>query len=102
MNRKSEVITINNMCCPPCRANIERALNQLEGVQKAEVSFTTRKATVEYDADTVTLEDLTQAVNERGYTVVSDNMYSELSFVGIPLFCKNKIITAIREPNYRG
>jgi len=46
---------------------VKRALEGLEGVEKAEVSFTRAEARVEYDPQKVTIEDMIRKVGESGF-----------------------------------
>jgi len=49
-------------CAVGCANHIEKKLAKLDGVQKAEVDYEAKKATVKYDANKVTPEVLTQTV----------------------------------------
>ena len=42
-----KVLTVNGMMCAHCKANVEKALNALEGVASAEVNLEEKTATVE-------------------------------------------------------
>ena len=65
-------IKISGMHCASCALNVEKSLNKLEGVAKAQVNFGTEKATVEYDANKVELQELEDTVEEAGYGVVNE------------------------------
>ena len=60
---------IEGMMCPHCQAAVTKALNGIEGV-KAEVNLEKKEAYVEAP-DSVSKEDLTKAVTDAGYEVVS-------------------------------
>ena len=60
---------IEGMMCPHCQAAVTKALNALEGV-KAEVNLEKKEAYVEAGAN-ISKEDLTKAVTEAGYEVLS-------------------------------
>ncbi len=60
---------IEGMMCPHCQAAVTKALNGIEGV-KAEVDLEKKEAYVEA-ADSVSKEELTKAVVDAGYEVVS-------------------------------
>ena len=60
---------IEGMMCPHCQAAVTKALNAIEGV-KAEVNLEKKEAYVEAP-DSVSKEDLTKAVTDAGYEVVS-------------------------------
>lgn len=60
---------IEGMMCPHCQAAVTKALNGIEGV-KAEVNLEKKEAYVKA-ADSVSKEELTKAVVDAGYEVVS-------------------------------
>jgi Cu+-exporting ATPase len=57
------------MDCAHCALAIEKSLGRLEGVTKANVSFATEKAIVEYDAKQVSIEKIKQAIADAGYKI---------------------------------
>ena len=65
-----KVLTVNGMMCAHCKANVEKALNSLEGVASAEVNLEEKTATVELTSE-LSNETLSQAVTDAGYEVVS-------------------------------
>lgn len=46
---------------------MRKALEGLEGVEKAEVSFAERRATVTYDPRKVSVKDMVKAVSQAGF-----------------------------------
>jgi len=62
-------LRVGGMTCSSCAARIERKLNKLEGVH-ASVNYATETATVEYDTNTVTPEQLITTIEATGYTAV--------------------------------
>lgn len=61
------VLTIEGMTCGHCSARVEKALHALPGV-KAKVNLNKKQAIVSGDASD---EQLTKAVTDAGYKVVS-------------------------------
>lgn len=55
------------MTCSACSAGIERTLNKLDGVEKAEVSLMGESMVVEYDETVLSRDAIMQAVKELGY-----------------------------------
>ncbi len=55
------------MHCAACAHTIERALQQVPNVLSAAVNFAAETASVEYEGDLVSVEDLVRAVREAGY-----------------------------------
>lgn len=58
------------MTCANCANTIQRRLNKVEGVIKAEVNFASEKATVDYVAGMISRNDLVAAVRKAGFDVV--------------------------------
>ena len=54
--------------------NVEKSLNELEGVEEAHVNIGTEKATVEYDPGKLNLPKLEKAVEEAGFSVVNEKV----------------------------
>lgn len=63
---KSE-FDITGMTCAACSARIEKGLNKLEGVVKANVNLALEKASVEYNPATLTKADIIKKVEALGY-----------------------------------
>lgn len=59
-------LPITGMTCASCANRIERRLNKLDGVQ-ASVNYATEQATVTYDPQVATTDDLIGAVEAAGY-----------------------------------
>jgi P-type Cu+ transporter len=60
-------IKISGMSCSSCSQRVEKALNQVEGVQRATVNLPMEKAYVEYDPQLVSQEQLLSAVENTGF-----------------------------------
>jgi P-type Cu+ transporter len=58
------------MTCANCAATIERRLNKVDGVIKAEVNYATEHAVVRYAPGATTRADLVAAVRRAGYDVI--------------------------------
>ncbi len=63
-------LPIKGMTCANCAQTIERALNRLEGVVRADVNFASERASVEYLPALVSLEEIKRAVVDVGYEVI--------------------------------
>ncbi len=59
-------LPIEGMTCATCAVRVEKKLNKLEGVAAA-VNYATERASVEFDAEAVTPEQLVAAVESAGY-----------------------------------
>lgn len=60
------------MACAACSANVEKKLNELNGVVSASVSLAGRSALIEYDPDRISLEEMKSEVNGIGYDLIID------------------------------
>src|SRR3989338_7089510 len=60
MTHTKKIFSIKGMHCASCVLVIEKSLNKLDGVSKANVNLATEKATVEYDPDKVSDKELLQ------------------------------------------
>jgi P-type Cu+ transporter len=58
---------ITGMTCAACSARIEKGLNKLEGVVKANVNLALEKATVEYNGSALSPADIIKKVENLGY-----------------------------------
>ena len=68
MAEKSRItLKVKGMTCPHCVASVEKALKGIKGVTSAQVSLERASATVEYQPDQATLDDLKRAVKKVGY-----------------------------------
>lgn len=60
---------IEGISCAACVRRLENGLNDLEGVRSATVNFATSKATVEYDSNVLSDEEIKQRIRDIGYDV---------------------------------
>lgn len=64
---KKENIQIGGMTCAACARRVEKALNNLEGIEYVSVNFATEKALVEYHAEVIRLSAIKLAIKKAGY-----------------------------------
>ena len=67
-----QTIPVIGMACSACSANVEKKLNELKGINTASVSLPGRSALVDYDPETISLEQMKAAINGIGYDLVID------------------------------
>lgn len=72
-------LNITGMTCNNCANTISRVLNGLGGVENADTSFASERSTIDFNASTISLEEIIGAVTEAGYGVMS----STANFAGI-------------------
>lgn len=63
----SKTYKVDGMFCAACSTTVEKALNHVDGVSKAEVNLLMNQATVDGDAS---FEAMAKAVDQAGYTLV--------------------------------
>ena len=67
-------LTIQDMHCASCASTIEDSLKRLDGVINVNVSYGSEEARIEHD-ETVTVNDLKQAIEDVGYSVDEEDTY---------------------------
>lgn len=74
-NQQRTTLSLSGMHCSSCAAIIEKSLNKVKGVSKANVNFAAEKALVFYDENSTKVDNLITAVKKAGYlaTVVKEN-----------------------------
>lgn len=72
--KKNVNIKISGMSCASCALNVEKSLETLEGVEKAQVNLGTEEANVEYDPRKLKLSELEVAVEDAGYGVINERV----------------------------
>ena len=71
MSKKQEY-NIKGMHCASCALTIEKKLNKMSDIKKANVNYATEKATVEF-ADAVDNEQVEKTIKDSGYEVVKED-----------------------------
>lgn len=80
----TEKLLVTGMTCSNCISAVTKALQAVDGVEDAIVSFSKNAAFVRYDERVTSLEYLKSALNEAGYAVVQlkDTEELHLSWLG--------------------
>ena len=60
-------LSVPGMTCAACPFTIKKALSRVDGVDQVEVSYKMKSATVRFDDQQTSAEDLTQATANVGY-----------------------------------
>ena len=66
-NTKEMTIPVEGMSCNSCVASVKSTLKPMEGVEKVAVSLVDRNATIIYNPEKVTPEQVRKAINDIGY-----------------------------------
>lgn len=86
---KHATLGVTGMTCAACSNRIEKMLNKMDGVE-AQVNLTTEKATVDYDPEKVSLNDIIQKIENLGYGVLTER--ADLDVFGMTCAaCSNRI-----------
>lgn len=64
---KKIVLKIGGMTCSACSSGLEKYLNKQDGIIRASVNLVMANATIEYDEEKVSLDDLDRFVSEAGF-----------------------------------
>lgn len=64
---KKAVLDVENMTCPACSITIEKALDKVPGVSKAQVDTKAATVTVDFDADRTNVPAIARAISEAGF-----------------------------------
>ncbi|MDK9857106.1 heavy metal translocating P-type ATPase [Staphylococcus equorum] len=87
--KKKTTLSITGMTCAACANRIEKNLNKINDVD-ATVNVTTEKATVAYNPESTTIDDLTHSIEKTGYGVLTEK--AELDVIGMTCAaCSNRI-----------
>ena len=69
---------ITGMTCSACAGRIERTLNKLNGVDKANVNFAAEKLYVSFDDKNINESEIVSAIKKAGYNIAGKNAKSEM------------------------
>jgi copper chaperone len=62
-----ETIKVEGMSCMHCQLRVKKAVEAVEGVQKADVNLQTKQVTIDYEEGKVNLEKVKDVIRETGY-----------------------------------
>ncbi len=74
MSLKQVTLPIQGMTCASCVVHVEGGLNEVDGVEKASVNLANERATVQFDPEKTTVDQMVAAVRDVGYDVVVDKV----------------------------
>jgi P-type Cu+ transporter len=70
---------VTGMTCAACAIRIEKGLKKMNGVEEANVNLALEKATIKYDAATMSPNDIQQKIRDLGYDVVSNKVEFDIT-----------------------
>jgi copper chaperone len=62
-----EIIKVEGMSCMHCQLRVKKAVEAVEGVQKADVNLQIKQVTVDYEEGKANSEKIKAAIREAGY-----------------------------------
>ncbi|AEG60474.1 heavy metal translocating P-type ATPase [Desulforamulus ruminis] len=74
MNTKEARLKVTGMSCAACSSRLERNLGKLAGVEKAQVNLAGETATVTYDPDQLSTDEIIHKITETGFGVVQETL----------------------------
>lgn len=80
---------VTGMTCAACSTRIEKSLNKMEGVN-AQVNLPMEKASIDYDASSVNMDDIEARIEKLGYGVEKDTVELDISGMTCAA-CSNRI-----------
>lgn len=76
-NKKLDFM-VEGMTCAACSKSAERSLKKTEGVVSATVNIATEKASVEYDPEITSIDDLRKSIEKVGFHMILEDEEGEL------------------------
>ncbi|MFS0784384.1 heavy metal translocating P-type ATPase [Bacillus sp. 1P06AnD] len=87
---KETTFAITGMTCAACSTRIEKGLNKMEGVDKANVNLALERTTISYDPSKLKPEDLQSKIEKLGYGVALEQ--ADFNITGMTCAaCANRI-----------
>lgn len=79
MAKEESTLQISGMTCTACAARVEKGINKVEGVEKANVNFPLEQLTVQYDPAETSVDDFKKVIEKNGYGVVEAEAEFDIS-----------------------
>src|SRR5699024_10999897 len=87
--QKHATLGVTGMTCAACSNRVEKVLNKMDGVD-AQVNLTTEKATVDYDPEKTSIEEISNKIENIGYRVLTEK--AEFDIFGMTCAaCSNRV-----------
>ncbi|MDR2650172.1 MAG: cation transporter [Clostridiales bacterium] len=68
---ENTVIRVDGMSCSHCEIAIQDAVRKLPGIKKVKANRRKKEVSLVYEASLVTSEQITEAINDTGYSVIA-------------------------------
>ena len=60
-------VSIEGMSCMACVAKVKKTLSDLSGINEVKVSLENKSATIQYNPQNISMDKITQSIDEIGY-----------------------------------
>jgi Cu+-exporting ATPase len=80
---KKSDFQVKGMTCATCANTVEKEVQKLKGIKKANVNLTTEKLYLEYDEEMINVEKIAKTISDAGYSLVSQNQEAIFSIEGM-------------------
>ncbi|WP_098749375.1 heavy metal translocating P-type ATPase [Paenibacillus sp. EZ-K15] len=81
LEQKKTSLQLTGMTCAACANRIEKGLNKMEGVQEANVNFALEKASVTFDPNVVSVQQMEEKIEKLGYGTAKETV--DLQLIGM-------------------
>jgi Cu+-exporting ATPase len=93
---KKKIIPIAGMHCASCAAKIETSLKKKQGVKDAAVNFATERASVEFDENEISENEIWNVIEKLGYKVIGEENVEKVESVDREKAAREKEIKHLR------
>lgn len=66
---ETATLTVNGMSCAHCVQAVEGSVGNLDGVKQVQVRLDEGKVDIQFDAQRVSIEKITETIEDQGYDV---------------------------------
>ena len=81
MRTVKTTVYVNGMTCGNCKAKIEKKLHSLDSVINVKVDLKEETAYIEYDSDSITIEEISNVINNLGYEVSNNKSDNDMYYI---------------------
>lgn len=69
MSSVEKTLNVEGMSCSHCENSVKKAVGALNGVSNVTVDLKSKKVSIEFDADKVSIETIKDTIEDQGYDV---------------------------------
>lgn len=70
MANEVQILNVEGMSCSHCENSVKKAVGALNGVQHVTVDLKSKKVSVEFDSEKVSVGTIKDTIEDQGYDVV--------------------------------